>query len=57
MEVSSPLQDLQKGCKIIAADGTLVEVIKLEVQKTNKLLELERLGTVEENIRPERHVV
>jgi hypothetical protein len=53
LEVPSPLQDLQKGTKILAADGTLVEVIKLEVQKTNKLLELERLGTVEENIRPE----
>lgn len=53
LEVPSPPQDLQKGTKILAADGTLVEVIKLEVQKTNKLLELERLGTVEENIRPE----
>jgi len=57
LEVPSPLQDLQKGTKILAADGTLVEVIKLEVQKTNKLLELERLGTVEENIRTEKKLV
>lgn len=57
LEVPSPLQDLQKGSKIVAADGTSVEVIKLEVQKSNKLLELERLGRVEGNIRPGKNVV
>ena len=57
LEVPSPLQEMQKGSKIVAADGTSVEVIKLEVQKSNKLLELERLGRVEGNIRPGKNVV
>ena len=38
------LQDLQKGCKIRAADGSPIEVIKVEVQKTKKLLDLQRPG-------------
>ena len=40
------LQDLQKGTKILAADGAVIEVLKLEVQKTNKLVDLERLGRI-----------
>ena len=54
LEVPITPQDLQKGSKILAADGTSLEVVKLEVQKTNKLLELERLGAVEDNIQPEK---
>ena len=39
-----PLQDLQKGAKILSADGTTIQVAKVEKQMANKLLELERLG-------------
>jgi len=35
-------QDLQNGAKILSADDASMEVIKVERQKTNKLLELER---------------
>jgi hypothetical protein len=35
-------QDLQHGAKILSADDASMEVIKVERQKTNKLLELER---------------
>ena len=41
---SCSLQDLQKGSKIFAADGSPVEVLKVEVQKTKKLLDLEIPG-------------
>lgn len=34
-------KDLQRGAKILSADGDLIEVIKAEVQKTTKLVELE----------------
>eukprot|EP00435_Cladocopium_sp_Y103_P034801 s888_g9.t1 len=34
-------KDLQKGAKIVSADGDLIDVIKVEVQKTTKLVELE----------------
>ena len=34
--------DLQNGAKILSADDASMEVIKVERQKTNKLLELER---------------
>ncbi|CAJ1372289.1 unnamed protein product [Effrenium voratum] len=34
-------QDLQKGTKILAADGAVIEVQKVEAQKTQKLLDLE----------------
>lgn len=34
-------KDLQKGSKLLAADGTPIEVLKVEVQKTKKLLDLE----------------
>jgi hypothetical protein len=39
-------QDLQKGTKILSADDASMEVIKVEKQKTNKLLELERPDNV-----------
>jgi len=35
---------LQKGAKILSADGTTIQVAKVEKKKANKLLELERLG-------------
>ena len=38
------LQDLQKGTKILSADGTTIQVAKVEKKKANKLVELERLG-------------
>jgi hypothetical protein len=38
------LQDLQRGSKILAADGNPVEVLKMEVQKTKTLLDLEIPG-------------
>ena len=38
------LQDLQKGAKIESADGDIIEVIKVEAQRTTKLLELKRPG-------------
>ena len=44
LTMAGHLQDLQKGAKIVSADGDLIEVIKAEVQKTTKLVELERLG-------------
>lgn len=37
-------QDLQKGAKIESADGDIIEVIKVEAQRTTKLLELKRPG-------------
>ena len=43
---AASLQDLQKGSKLLAADGTPIEVLKVEVQKTKKLLDLERLGPI-----------
>ena len=38
------LQDLRKGAKIQSADGDIIEVIKVEAQRTTKLLELKRPG-------------
>jgi len=38
------LQDLRKGAKIESADGDIIEVIKVEAQRTTKLLELKRPG-------------
>ena len=35
-------QDLQNGAKILSADDASMEVIKVDRQKTKKLLELER---------------
>ena len=37
------LQDLENGAKVLSADGTLMEVKKLERHTTKELLELERL--------------
>ena len=44
------LQDLQKGSKILAADGEPIEVLKVEVQKAKKLLDLERPGPITLNV-------
>ena len=44
VSAAPPWQDLKKGTKIISADGAVIEVSKVEVQKTKKLLQLERLG-------------
>lgn len=35
---------MQKGAKIFSADGTTIQVAKVEKKKANKSLELERLG-------------
>lgn len=39
-------QDLKKGTKIISADGTPTVVTKVDGQKANILLELERPGSL-----------
>ena len=39
-------QDLQKGTKILAADGTPIEVVKIEKQLAKRLVDLERPGRI-----------
>ena len=39
-------QDLQKGTKILAADGTPIEVVKVEKQLATRLVDLERPGRI-----------
>ena len=42
--VCIPFQDLKKGTKILAADGTILEVSRVDVQQTTRLLEVLTFG-------------